>query len=326
MFPHIRVVTPSQRQNILEDERIPRTCTTSIAETLSLPFPLRNCVELNKVVDDLFFGCINSSTKSAYISGFKCVIRFLQSYSGSFGEYKYSNISGDNIRTVISAFTEDVLIYIIAYCQSFLGLKCSTIKLYLAGVRHFGITYANRNPLVDQYGNQLLRIHNVLKSVKNSDPKPARKKLPITYVLLAKMFNCLKNGIFNSVTDLVLQTACVVAFFGFLRCGEFTCKTNVDSNIHLCIGDIDFVSHDCVKLFLKTSKTDVYRQGVYIKLLKTDNDLCSYKLLRKLIMNRKSSNATEKDPLFVEEHNIALSRNYFMSKLKTLLFALRFRG
>jgi hypothetical protein len=69
MFPHIRVVTPSQRQNILEDEKIPRTCTTSIAETLSLPFPLRNCVELNKVVDYLFFGCINSSTKSAYISG-----------------------------------------------------------------------------------------------------------------------------------------------------------------------------------------------------------------------------------------------------------------
>jgi hypothetical protein len=144
------------------------------------PSPLRNCVELNKIIDDLFFGCINSSTKSAYISGFKCVIRFLQSYSGSFGEYKYSNISGDNIRTVISALTEDVLIYFIAYCQSRLGLTCSTIKLYLAGVRHFGITYANRNPLVDQYGNQLLRLHNVLQSVKTSS---------ITYVLLAKMFN-----------------------------------------------------------------------------------------------------------------------------------------
>ena len=214
-------------------------------------------MELNKVVDDLFFGCVDSSTKSAYISGFKCVIRFLQSYSGSFGEYKYSNISGDNIRTMISALTEDVLIYFIAYCQSFLGLQFSTIKLYLACVRHFGITHTNRNPLVDQYRNQLLRLCNVLQSVKNADPKPARMKLPMTYVLLARMFNCLKNGIFNSVTDLVLQTACVVAFFGFLRCREFTCKTNFDSNIHLCIGNIDFVSHDCVKLFLKTSKTDV---------------------------------------------------------------------
>jgi hypothetical protein len=48
------------------------------------------------------------------------------------------------------------------------------------------------------------------------------------------------------------------------------------STVITILGDIDFVSHDCVKLFLKTSKTDVYRQGVYIKLLKTDNDLCSY--------------------------------------------------
>jgi hypothetical protein len=39
---------------LLPDEKIPRTCTTSIAGTLSLPFPLRNCVELNNVVDDLF--------------------------------------------------------------------------------------------------------------------------------------------------------------------------------------------------------------------------------------------------------------------------------
>ena len=65
--------------------------------------------------------------------------------------------------------------------------------------------------------------------------------------------------------------------------------------------------------------TSLYRQGVYIKLFKTDSDLCPYKLLRKLIMNRKSSNTTEKDLLFVEEHSIALSRNYFISKLKTLL-------
>ena len=130
------------------------------------------------------------------------------------------------------------------------------------------------------------------------------------------MFNYLKKCNFNSVTDLVLQTTCVIAFFGFLRCGIFTCMANFNSNIHLCIGDINLVSHNFVKLFLKTSKTDVYIQGVYIKLFKTDSDLCPYKLLRKLIMNRKSSNATEKDPLFVEEHNIALSRNNFIVNLR----------
>ena len=126
----------------------------------------------------------------------------------------------------------------------------------MAVVRHFGITYATRNPLVDQCGNQLLRLHNVVQFAKNSDTEPARTKLTITYVLLAKMFKYLENGIFNSVTDLVLQTACVVAFIGFLRCGEFTCRANLDSNIHLCIGYINVVSHDCVQLFLKTSNID----------------------------------------------------------------------
>ena len=75
--------------------------------------------------------------------------------------------------------------------------------------------------------------------------------------------------------------------------------------------------------FFKLRK-QMYIHKEYIKLFKTDSDLCPYKLLRKLIMNRKSSNATEKDPLFVEEHNIALFRKYFMGKLKTLLSYLDF--
>ena len=75
--------------------------------------------------------------------------------------------------------------------------------------------------------------------------------------------------------------------------------------------------------FFKLRK-QMYIHKEYIKLFKTDSDLCPYKPLRKLIMNRKSSNATEKDPLFVEEHNIALSRNYFIIKLKALLSCLCF--
>ena len=147
--------------------------------------------------------------------------------------------------------------------------------------------------------------------------------MPITFGLLAKLFNYLQNVIFNSVIGLGLQTACLVAFRGFFRCGEFTCWTSFDNNIHLCIGDINFVSHDCVKLFLKTSKTVVI-QWVYIKLLKTDSDLCPYKLLMKFIINRKSCNTTQKDSLFVQEHNTALSRNYFISKLKALISCLCF--
>jgi hypothetical protein len=107
---------------------------------------------------------------------------------------------------------------------------------------------------VDQYGNQLLRLHNVLQSVKNADTKPTRTKVPMPYVLLANMLSYLENG----VAYLALQTACVVAFFGFLRRNEFTSRANFDSNIlgHIYVLDVIMLYPMTVQLFLKTSKID----------------------------------------------------------------------
>ena len=59
-------------------------------------------------------------------------------------------------------------------------------------------------------------------------------------------------------------------------------------------------------------------------MFKADSDVFPYKPLWKLILNRKSPSPTEEDPLCVEEHNIALSRNYFIGKLKALLSYLGF--
>ena len=38
----------------------------------------------------------------------------------------------------------------------------------------------------------------------------------------------------------MLETACIVAFFGFLRCGEFTVKQAnfLDNSVHLCVFDV----------------------------------------------------------------------------------------
>jgi hypothetical protein len=115
-------------------------------------------MKLNKVVDDVFWGCIHYSTKRAHISGFKCVIRFCNLI--------LHHVENTSIQIYQEIILEMWFLYFIAYCQSLIGLKFSTIKLYLTGVCHFGIAYANRNPLVDQYGNQLLRLHKVLQKFK----------------------------------------------------------------------------------------------------------------------------------------------------------------
>ncbi|VDI33291.1 Hypothetical predicted protein [Mytilus galloprovincialis] len=74
--------------------------------------------------------------------------------------------------------------------------------------------------------------------------------------------------------DLRFQKACVLAFYGFLRCNEFTCKTVFD------------------------------------------------KLLSQLMSVRLNLNANHNDSFFVEETGKPFSRNYFISKLKTILIAL----
>ncbi|CAC5420093.1 unnamed protein product [Mytilus coruscus] len=71
--------------------------------------------------------------------------------------------------------------------------------------------------------------------------------------------------IFNhDYMDLTFQTACVLAFYGFLRCNEFTYRTVFDPDSNLCVSDINFVSESEVTVNLKATKTDIFRQGIII--------------------------------------------------------------
>ena len=79
--------------------------------------------------------------------------------------------------------------------------------------------------------------------------------------------------------DLTFQTACVLAFYGFLRCNEFTCRTVFDPDSNLCVSDINFVSECEVTVNLKATKTDIFRQGIIISLFKIEGVVCPYKLL-----------------------------------------------
>ena len=53
----------------------------------------------------------------------------------------------------------------------------------------------------------------------------------------------------------MLETACIVAFFGFLRCGEFTVKqaNTFDSSVNLCVFDVIF-NENYALLKLKNEK------------------------------------------------------------------------
>ena len=87
------------------------------------------------------------------------------------------------------------------------------------------------------------------------------------------MCSLLRKGVFDLFTDRLLEAACVMAFFGFLRCGEFTVMDQFDPSSNLCLDDVQ-ICKDCVFVTLKKSKTDPFRYGVTIPLFRNNSFLC----------------------------------------------------
>ena len=139
---------------------------------------------------------------------------------------------------VLPYITEDTLIYFVTHCARVLNLKHSTIKLYLCGIRFKYMQAGIQSPFTDR--NNLPRLATILQAIKKTHGSSAKLRQPITYNILTSICTTLRGGVFDTHTDLLLLTVCVVAFFGFLRCGEFTVRDYFDPTINLCVGDVHF--------------------------------------------------------------------------------------
>lgn len=152
-----------------------------------------------------------------------------------------------------------------------------------------------------------------LNGIKRADGGPRRVRYPITFNVLSVM--C---GLFTRFVDATIETACIVAYFGFLRCGEFTCGATFNSSFNLCVGDVTFAG-DHLILMLKTSKTDPFRYGIPIKLFCNTKLVCHKCVLSDYVHQRVSMGATPSDALFVTNNNKPLTRSDFISLTRQTL-------
>ena len=74
----------------------------------------------------------------------------------------------------------------------------------------------------------------------------------------------------------MLLAACCLGFFGFLRAGEFTVNCAFDPSIHLTVQDlqVDAEAPSSLRVRIKSSKTDPFRQGCFIYLECGQDSLC----------------------------------------------------
>lgn len=187
-----------------------------------------------------------------------------------------------NYSTDMPPLSEESLVHFATHCHINLGLKYSTIKLYICGIRYNFLEAGIINIFNSDCPSKLYRLEAVYRGIKKTEAKITRIRLPITFTILKKICLLLRKGMFSPYIDCLMETACVIAFFGFLRCGEFTVLQSFDPDSNVCNEDIT-INDDHATLHLKSSKTDPFRLGINILLLATGSSVCPVSSLKKFI-------------------------------------------
>jgi integrase len=219
--------------------------------------------------------------------------------------------------------SEDLFIYFVGHCASHMSLSYRTIKLYLCSIRNFYIESGKGDPFVMPGSTPMLKLEQVLRGIKKTQLPPTSQRLPITSDILQAMCEALHHSLFGTYLDALMQAAITMAFYGFLRCGEFTCLTGkFDPSCDLARSNVRLVTLSSgatkVEVFLKSSKTDPFRQGITINLFQVGGITCPVTAIKSFLNIRTCLNNRPDSPLFLLEHGKPLTRKIFLNMLTQL--------
>lgn len=175
--------------------------------------------------------------------------------------------------------------------------------------------------IVNGHGDPLagkLQLSQLLKGVQRKKPGRKDSRLPVTPLVLEKIFQVL-NREPASYDNRLLWAACCLGFFGFLRSGEFTSTSDTfDPTWNLAIADVAIDSASdptMVQIRIKGSKTDQLRKGTTIVVGRTKSPICPVKALLAYIAAR----GCQPGPLFRHKNGSPLTRQQFVERLRSTL-------
>ena len=154
--------------------------------------------------------------------------------------------------------SEGTLIYFASYLARTIH---NTIKLYLSAVRNLHISCGHGNPL---HGKLLL--HKVLRGIFCYQGRSRILRQPVTPGVLTAIQPILCRWL-GERDFTMIWAAFTLAFFAFLPCSEFTYpgtnqfRPRFDLSTDCVSFHPSLASPQQMSVFLKASKTDVYRQG-----------------------------------------------------------------
>lgn len=260
-------------------------------------------------VQALWENAVAPSTLKHYERGFKSYCQFVASLG--------MPVTSEND---LPPVTVELLCKFIATCHK-RGLLSQTINTYLCGIKFMCMRHNHSNCSVFTDPVFTQKCSYLLKSVKRSQTKGVSRKLPITFDILQKMCTAFSSGLFDPYTNVLMTCACTVAFFGFLRLGEFCIVKPFCESKHLTYSDIK-LSASVVVVNLKKSKTDVHNVGTSVTLHSTLNQVCPVAAVKKYVDTRRVFHRTQcddKTAFYLDREGNPLSRSCFLNKLITTL-------
>ena len=223
---------------------------------------------MNKLLD----ASISENTKTAYETGQNSFYNFRK-------EFGYEISWPPPLRDVV---------HFVAYLSL---KKCSyaTAKSYLSSIS-FQCKIHN---WVDETKNFL--VVKVLEGMRRTG-RSADARLPITLQLLSEVVRVLSSICSNSYETKLFRAAYILAFFGFLRIGEFTFSTGNSVHTILQVTDVQFeANYSKVFVHIRMSKCDQDRKGVSLAIDKSKGILCPVASLIDYLAARPKI----KGPLFI---------------------------
>ena len=191
----------------------------------------------------------------------------------------------------------------------------STIKTYLAGVRHLHILHDFQNPRPDNP-----RLELVLKGIQRIKPRRTQPRFPITPAILIRLKKGLEKLDLLNFDKKMLWVASLPAFFAFLRCSEFTIPAlhSYEASKHLSLGDISIDSHDnptIMAVRIKSSKTDQFCKGVSLYLGRGQGQLCPIAAILQYLAIRPNNPG----PMFIFQNDKPLVKQSFITHVQQAL-------
>ena len=167
--------------------------------------------------------------------------------------------------------------------------------------------------------DSLTHLHYALRGCHRTLPNSVRpSRLPITPSILRLLHNSWSHQA-DDYDTVCIWAACCVAFFAFLRCGEFTCNSsNSYNDAVLSLEDVAIDSRDdptIVHLTLRHSKSDIFGVGVTINLGRTGDLLCPVSALLAYLARRPPTSGS----LFLLESGQPLSKQRLISTVRNTL-------